>query len=73
MARSGIAFENLRAEMARKNISIKSIAEECSYNRDTLARKLSKKVPINLDEAFEIQTKFFPEHDVRYLFGEKRE
>ncbi len=73
MARSGIAFENLRAEMARENISIKNIAEECGYNRDTLARKLSKKVPINLDEAFEIQQKFFPKHDVRYLFGDERE
>ena len=68
MKQNNIAFDNLRAEMARKNICIQDMARICAYNRDTLSRKLSKKSPINLDEAFDIQSKMFPDLDVRYLF-----
>ena len=66
---SCIAYENLRAEMGRKNIGIINIAEAVGCNRDTLARKLSKRSPIYLDEAFAIQQKVFPDHSVEYLFG----
>lgn len=69
MRKPNIAYENLRAEMARLNIGIGDVAEGCGYNRDTLARKLSKKSPINLDEAFRIQQKFFPNSDLWYLFA----
>jgi len=68
MRKSNIAYTNLRAEMARLDIGIGEIAEMCGYNRDTLARKLAKKSPISLDEAFCIQQKVFPCVDIRYLF-----
>ncbi len=68
MGRSCISYENLRAEMGRKNITIKDMASLCGYNRDRLARKLSRKTPINLDEAFLIQQKVFPDKDICYLF-----
>ena len=68
MRKSNIAFDNLRMAMEERNILLKDIAESCGYNRDTLARKLSKKTPINLDEAFEIQRTMFPDLDVLYLF-----
>ncbi len=69
MRKPEIAYENLRVEMARNNLYIKDIAESCGYNRNTLARKLSRKSPINLDEAFHIQQKVFPDLDIRYLFA----
>lgn len=68
MRSSCIAYENLRAEMGRKNIGITSMSKEIGCNRDTLARKLSKRSPICLDEAFAIQQKVFPECSVTYLF-----
>ncbi len=68
MGRSCISYENLRAEMGRKNITIKDMASLCGYNRDRLARKLSKKTPLSLAEAFQIQQKFFPDKDIYYLF-----
>lgn len=68
MRQSNIAYNNLRAEMARANIGVTHIAAACGYNRDTLARKLSKRTPIHLDDAFKIQQTVFPELDVRYLF-----
>ena len=70
MKASGIAFRNLRAEMSRENINIVDIANTLGMNRDTLARKLSKKSPIYLDEAFLIQQKVFPNLDIKYLFSE---
>lgn len=69
MRTSTIAFDNLRAEMSRKNIGIIDMANTLGMNRDTLARKLSKKSQINLDEAFLIQRTFFPKLDVKYLFA----
>ena len=71
MARTNnIAFENLRAEMARKQLSITEMSNFLGMTRDTLGYKLSRKRPINLDEALCIAEKFFPEHDVYYLFHE---
>lgn len=68
MRRSNIAYDNLRAAMEQRNILLKDIAAACGYNRDTLARKLSKKTAINLNEAFHIQRTMFPDLDVFYLF-----
>lgn len=63
-------IENLRAEMARKQLSIADIANYLGITRDTLGYKLSRKRQINLDEALRIARKFFPERDVYYLFKE---
>lgn len=65
-----IAFENLRAEMARKQLSITELANFLGIARDTLGYKLSGKRPLNLNEALCIAKVFFPEHDVYYLFKE---
>lgn len=70
MRASNIAFANLRAEMSRRNIGVVEMARSLGWNRDTLARKLSKRSSINLDEAFLIQQTFFPSLDVKYLFAE---
>lgn len=70
MKHSKIMFENLRAEMARKNITITEIAKTIGVNRDTLGKKFSGKSSLNLDEAFLIQKKFFPEMEVQLLFQE---
>ena len=70
MAQANIVFENLRAEMARKEIRIRHIAWTLDVNRDTAARKLSGKVPITLSEAFRIQRIYFPDLTLQYLFQE---
>lgn len=70
MAVANIAFCNLRAEMARKRISIADIAKVIGVNRDTAGKKLARKAPIQLDEAFVIRNNFFPECEVNYLFAE---
>lgn len=68
MKPNNITYPNLRAEMGRKNLGIGDMAKVTGINRDTLSRKLSKKSPIYLDEAFLIQRTVFPTLDVKYLF-----
>ena len=70
MAVANVAFENLRAEMARNNIAIKDMAEAANITRDTMGNKLSRKTPINLNEAFNITIKCFPGCDIWELFKE---
>lgn len=70
MRNSVIAYDNLRAEMSRKNIGVVEMARNLGYNRDTLARKLSKRANITLKEAFDIQRMYFPDMNLRYLFSE---
>lgn len=69
MTCSTIKYESLRAEMARRNLTLKEMSTAISMNRDTLSRKLSGKSPLYLDEAFTIQRTLFPGMDVDYLFG----
>lgn len=73
MKSNSIAYPNLRAEMGRKGVGISDIASALNFNRDTLSRKLSKKSPIYLNEAFEIQVNLFPDCDIRYLFASQEE
>lgn len=73
MVSNKIAFANLRAEMARKGLTIQDIATLWGVNRDTASRKLSKKNQVKLNEAFAIEKEFFPGLSVRYLFHELEE
>lgn len=70
MTRTSVRFCNLRAEMARRNVTISQMAKSVGFNRDTLGRKLSGKSPLSLAEAFEIQKMFFPDVGVDVLFEE---
>lgn len=72
MAKANIAYGNLRAEMARENVTITAIAQVIGVSRDTAGKKLAQKAPIQLNEAFAIKNEFFPEKDVGYLFAEAR-
>lgn len=67
---SKIMFSNLRAEMARENITIQDIAKVLNRSRETISSKLSGKSVLNLDEAFKINDTFFPKSDLRTLFSE---
>ncbi len=68
---SQVAYSNLRAEMARLNITIQDIARECGYNRNTLSRRLSKKSPLLWEDVLKIQREMFWESDVQWLFREE--
>lgn len=68
MPTSNTIYPNLRAEMARQNITIQDIANVIKTGRDTAGAKLSGKRPLHFDEAIAITDTFFPHEDVRQLF-----
>lgn len=61
-------YINLEAEMVRKGLSKKDIAETLGIKIATVYNKLSGKHPFTLDEAFKIKSKHFPEFTLEYLF-----
>lgn len=67
------AYPNLRAEMARLDITIQDIADLIGTSRDTVGAKLSRKRMFYLDEAFEIADTFFSDKDVHFLFQTQKD
>lgn len=68
MPKSCMVYPNLRAEMARKGITIQDIANILKKDRGTISAKLSKKQPLLFGEAVEIRNHFFRGMDLDYLF-----
>jgi plasmid maintenance system antidote protein VapI len=65
-------LRNLKAEMARDNIKAKEIAEFLKVRQATVYDKLNGHFDFTVNEAFKIKRRFFPQHDIEYLF-EKEE
>ena len=66
-------FPNLTAEMARNNLSIKSMATILNMNYDTLRNKLCSKSEFTRAEMFAIKKAFFPDFSIEYLFRYRHE
>lgn len=61
-------YNNLEAEITRKKINRKEIAEAIGRTYNTLNLKLLGRYPFTYDEALTIHEKFFPECDFKELF-----
>lgn len=64
-------FENLKAEMARKGISIMDISRELDYVYETLRNKFNGNTEWSRSEMFAIKNKYFPNKSIEYLFKKK--
>lgn len=62
-------YSNLKAEMARKGITLTDMAERMDINISTLSIKLNLGNRIKLHEAYKIRDMFFPDMTVDYLFA----
>lgn len=66
-----MAFENLKAEMSRKGITMLDISKngklEMSY--ESVRNKFSQKTEWTRKEMFLIQQDYFPDKTLEYLFG----
>lgn len=62
-------FPNIRAEMARKNLTMSDIAKGLKVNKRTLGNKLSGKTEFTWSEICRIKKSFFPTCSVEYLFS----
>lgn len=64
-------YPNLRAEMARKRVTIKMLADELNVTQSTMCAKLGTD-RLKVSEAKVINDKFFPENEFSYLFEQKK-
>lgn len=66
-------FENLKAEMARKTITMSdlSIDKELNLSYETIRNKFSGKTEWTKREMFLIKRKYFPDKSIEYLFEQK--
>lgn len=71
MRKSVINYANLRAEMGRSNIGLCELSKIVGVNRDTMARWLSKRTPIPLWAAFNIQEAVATDGTIDWLFEEE--
>jgi transcriptional regulator with XRE-family HTH domain len=64
-----MAYANLRAEMARKDISVKKIAEAMNKSVAKISKNLNGySGDFTISEAFKIRELFFPDLEIDYLF-----
>lgn len=62
-------FPNLRAEMARKNITNEMLAKYLGINPATMSKKLNNIDLLKFNEAIKIRDKFFPGLATDVLFA----
>ena len=65
-------FNNLNAEMARKTVSIKALAEATGINYESLKNKMSGTTEFKRNEMIQIK-KEFPDCSLDYLFATENE
>lgn len=65
-------YPNLRAEMARKNITTEAIAEALDIDPRTARKKLSGESQFTIVECQKVNDTFFPDCDLDYLFEQKQ-
>lgn len=63
-------LNNLKAEMARADITRADIAKEVGKTPKAVSDKLRGKTPFTLEEAIKIRVKFFPDMELEYLFSD---
>lgn len=61
-------YPNLRAEMARRNLTLEPLANELDITVPTLSQKLNGKYPITLNEAKKIKVFLNTEIPLEVLF-----
>lgn len=61
-------LRNLKAEMARKNVKGKDIANVLGLRVATVYDKINGHSNFTFNEAQQIKRRFFPEYDIEYLF-----
>jgi plasmid maintenance system antidote protein VapI len=64
---------NLRAEMARKGITMVDIANFLNLRYATVNDKVNGKYRFYYDEALKIKQRFFPNQSLEYLFEKDNE
>ena len=62
-------YSNLKAELARKGVSMEEVSKALEIHRNSVANKINGDTPFTVEEAFKIQKKYFPKLSLDYLFA----
>lgn len=63
-----MSYLNLKAEMAKSDITIEAIAKFLGLHRNSIAYKLNKGGSFSIEESMKIRKQFFPDQPLDYLF-----
>ena len=66
-------YKNLRAEIARADLSVASLAKKCGMTRGTLYSRIEGRTPFSLDEAHRIKRALGVELTLEELFMKKED
>ena len=61
---------NLKAEMARKRLTVKDLARVTGLSETSVRNKLAGRSAFTIPEALKIKMELFPDKDLQYLFEE---
>lgn len=61
-------YQNLKAEMARQNLTKRDLARGLNTAERNIRNRFNGKTPFSIPEAFAIRDKFFPGISLDYLF-----
>lgn len=61
-------YQNLKAEMARRNLTKRDIAQRLNKKERVIRNRFNGRTPFTLPEAFAIRDAFFPGASLDYLF-----
>ena len=62
-------YSNLKAELARKGVSMEEVSKALEIHRNSVANKINGDTPFTVEEAFKIQKRYFPKLSLDYLFA----
>lgn len=65
-----MGYPNLKAELARKDITFETISKLLNIHRNSVANKVKGKSSFSIEESIEIQKELFPEMSIDYLFAQ---
>ena len=61
-------FENLKAELRKKNISMVAVARTIHCSEKSIQNKINGSTEFTLSEILAINEQLLPEFDLKYLF-----
>lgn len=67
-----MAYPNLKAEMARSNISIKHLMNTTGKSRSGVSNNLNGKGSFSVEESLAIRDAYFKQLSIDYLFAKEK-
>lgn len=64
-----MSYQNLTAELSKRGITQRNVAEFLGMSEKNLSLKLSEQVPMTVAEAMAVRDKFVPDATLDYLFA----